>query len=74
MKAEQTIIRIHTPHIKLGEFLKLCGAAQTGGEAKALITAGKAEVNGEVCLIRGKKLPPGTQVTVNNSKFIIHNA
>lgn len=55
-------IRIHTEFIKLDSFLKLASAVMTGGEAKELILDGKVEVNGEVCLMRGKKLYPGYTV------------
>lgn len=36
--------------------MKLCGMADTGGEAKLFIQNGEVEVNGEICLMRGKKL------------------
>ena len=55
-------IAISTPFIKLDAFLKFCGAAGTGGEAKQRIAAGEALVNGEVCTQRGKKLRPGDTV------------
>ena len=55
-------IAISTPFIKLDAFLKFCGAAGTGGEAKQRIAAGEALVNGEVCTQRGRKLRPGDTV------------
>ena len=57
-------IKITTPFIKLDQFLKFAGIAYTGGEAKEMVAAGIVSVNGEVCLMRGKKLTPGTTVTV----------
>lgn len=57
-------ILIHTEFIKLDALLKLAGLVETGGEAKVLIQAGQVLVNGEVCEMRGKKLRPGDNVTL----------
>ena len=46
-------------YIKLESLLKFAGIIPTGGEAKTVIQAGNVLVNGEVCLMRGKKLRPG---------------
>lgn len=56
-------VSIDTEYIKLDQFLKLCGAAPSGGTAKEDILSGRVEVNGEVCLMRGRKLYPGDRVT-----------
>lgn len=56
--AEQEVT-IHTEYIKLEQLLKLSGAAESGGQAKERIAAGEVTVNGERCLMRGKKLRPG---------------
>lgn len=40
--------------IRLNDLLKVSGEAVTGGQAKVLIQAGKVEVNGEICTMRGK--------------------
>ena len=48
--------------IRLGQFLKLAGVVDTGGEAKARIQAGEAKVNGEVEIRRGRQLVPGDLV------------
>ena len=50
--------------IRLGQFLKLAGLADTGGEAKMLIQDGAVLVNGEACLQRGRHLNPGDLVEV----------
>lgn len=42
--------------IRLGQAMKLCGAADSGVTAKLLIQDGKVTVNGEICTQRGKKL------------------
>ncbi|WP_071431614.1 RNA-binding S4 domain-containing protein [Angelakisella massiliensis] len=67
MKTE--VITIHTEMIKLDSFLKFAGAAETGGHAKELVAAGEVLVNGEVCLMRGKKLYPGDRVTLGETVY-----
>ena len=52
------------PYIKLDQFLKWQGIAQTGGEAKIIIKQGMVEVNGEEEIRRGRKLITGDRVTV----------
>ena len=64
-------IHIHTEYIKLDALLKLAGLVETGGEAKVLIQDGQVQVNGEVCLMRGKKLRPGDQVTLDGRTVTI---
>ena len=59
------IVSIKPPFIKLEQFLKFAGIADTGGIAKMMILDGIVEVNGEVCLMRGKKLVDGDKVAVN---------
>lgn len=58
-------IEISTPFIKLDQFLKFSGAALSGGEAKEMVAAGIVSVNGEICLMRGKKLFPGNVVEIS---------
>ena len=62
-------IKINTEFIKLDSFLKYCGAAYTGGEAKEAVIYGEVSVNGEVCLQRGKKLYEGDTVTFNGNSY-----
>ena len=64
-------IHIHTEYIKLDALLKLAGLVETGGEAKVLIQDGQVPVNGEACLMRGKKLRPGDQVTLDGRTVTI---
>jgi len=54
---------ISTEYIKLDSFLKFAGMCETGGEAKEEILSGNVLVNGEACLMRGKKLRRGDSVT-----------
>lgn len=62
-------IRITTEFIKLDSFLKFCGAAFTGGEAKEAVIYGLVKVNGEVCLQRGKKLYEGDIVEFEQHSY-----
>ena len=62
-------IFINTPYITLEAMLKLSGAVSTGGEAKLAIKDGQATVNGEVCLMRGKKLRAGDRVLFSNRLY-----
>ena len=58
-------VKIETEFIKLDALLKFAGAAETGGQAKEMVTQGTVSVNGEVCTMRGKKIRPGDHVTLN---------
>lgn len=64
-------VKIITEFIKLDQLLKFAGAAAIGSEAKGLILDGKVSVNGEVCLMRGKKIRPGDIVTINGKEIIV---
>lgn len=57
--------------IKLDQYLKLMGVAQTGGQAKLLIQAGEVEVNGAIETRRGRKLALGDRVTIDTETFIV---
>ena len=65
----QVAISISTEFIKLEAFLKFAGAAETGGEAKNRIQNGDVLVDGEVCTMRGKKLVPGMEVTLDGISY-----
>lgn len=60
-----TEIRVNPPFIKLEQFLKFGNIAETGGMAKLMISDGIVAVNGEICLMRGKKLYNNDVVQVN---------
>jgi len=51
--------------IRLGQFLKLGGIAETGGHARALLDDGAVTVNGEPESRRGRQLRPGDVVEVD---------
>lgn len=48
--------------IRLGQFLKLAGLVDTGGEAKLRVQNGEVTVNGAVDTRRGRQLVPGDLV------------
>lgn len=59
--------------IKLDQYLKLVGAADTGGQAKILVQNGQVLVNGEVETRRGRQLKSGdaVQVVGNDTVFTV---
>ena len=57
--------------ITVGQFLKLAGLAASGGEAKALVTEGKACVNGAPETRRGHKLQVGDIVEVGGRIAVV---
>lgn len=67
-------VEIETPFIRLDSFLKLCGAAETGGHAKFLVQNGMVEVGSDVCTMRGKKLVPGDVVACEGKKFEVSSS
>lgn len=65
-------VNITTEYIKLDQLLKYAGEVAIGSDAKQLILDGKVSVNGQPCLIRGKKLRTGDVVTVEGAEITIH--
>ncbi len=63
--AEFRTFPIQTEWIRLDQFLKYCGLAETGGHAKEIVAEGAVSVNGEVCTARGKKLFPGDRAQID---------
>ena len=57
-------VEISTEFIKLEQLLKFSSICQTGGEAKNIILDSQVKVNGDICLMRGKKLRTGDKVQV----------
>jgi ribosome-associated protein len=50
--------------IRLGQFLKLAGLAESGTHARDLVADGEVRVNGEVETRRGRQLVRGDRVTL----------
>lgn len=50
--------------IRLGQFLKFAGLADSGAHARELVIAGDVEVDGQIETQRGRQLHGGELVTV----------
>lgn len=74
VSARTVSVPISTEYIKLESFLKLANAVESGGMAKNFIQNGEVAVNGEVCLMRGKKLRPGDTVRFNGTGYLVTDA
>ena len=64
-------VKIKTGFIRMDQFLKFCGVAETGGHAKQLVKEGLVLLNGEVCTQRGKKLYLGDEVQVEDYRLLV---
>lgn len=71
---EMIELTIKEDFIRLDSALKLSGLAYTGGMAKMAVQNGEVKVNGEVCLMRGKKLYEGDTAEFEGKGFVIKNA
>ena len=61
---EKIETNIKTEYIKLDQLLKFSGLAESGSDAKDMILCEMVSVNGEKCVMRGKKIRSGDKVTV----------
>lgn len=66
-------IEINTEFITLGQFLKLSGTINTGGEAKIYLLSNIVFVNDEPENRRGKKLRQNDVVKIDNKSYLIVN-
>ena len=62
--AEAARVPVADDAIRLGQFLKLSGLADSGAEARALLEDGDVTVNGEPETRRGRQLRRGDEVVV----------
>ena len=60
---------IRGEHITLDALLKATGLAPSGGGAKAMVTTGKVQVDGQMEVRRGCKLRPGQVVAVAGTRI-----
>ncbi len=67
-------VPITTPYITLGQFLKLVGLIDNGGEAKIYLQCQSVFVNGKKENRRGRKLYPDFKIETNNLLFMIEDA
>ena len=61
--------KIRDEYIKLGQLIKVVGIAQSGLEAKDIITAGEVSVNGETDIRRGRKVYKGDTVNYKGEEI-----
>lgn len=59
MEIHKEKTEITTEYIKLDQLLKFSGIAENGAMAKEMILDGIISVNGDVCIMRGKKIRRG---------------
>jgi len=74
MKIDSTDLRqviIREVPIELCQFIKFGGLAESGGEAKYLISEGLVQLNGIVETRKGRKLDIGDQVSVNGRTIVV---
>lgn len=64
-------IKINEDFIRLDSLLKLASLVSTGGHAKVVIQGGEVKVNGEVCLMRGKKIRTGDTVLYGGKEITV---
>jgi ribosome-associated protein len=62
-------IEIRGESIKLGQLLKLHGAAEHGAMAKDMIADGEVTVNGEIETRRGATIRPGDRIEALGEAF-----
>jgi ribosome-associated protein len=62
-------VAIRDEVIRLGQFLKLSGAIDTGGDVKGPLALGDVSVNGAVEHRRGRQLVKGDVVNLGDLKF-----
>lgn len=54
--------------IRLGQFLKLTGLIEVGGDAKGVLASGRVSVNGDVEQRRGRQLVVGDVVALDDEQ------
>lgn len=64
-------IKLREEFIKLGQALKAANLVESGVDAKYEILEGNVKVNGEVCIMRGKKLYAGDVIEFDGVKIKI---
>ncbi len=57
--------------IKLDQFMKLMGIAQSGGQAKHMVQGGEVLVNDILETRRGRQLSAGDRVTIGGQTFVV---
>lgn len=66
-----TEVAISGESIRLGQFLKLANAIDSGADAKAVIATGEVTVNGQPEGRRGRQLVRGDTVAVGSIELVV---
>ena len=66
-----TDVPISGDNIRLGQFLKLANAIDSGSDAKVLLAEGVVRVNGEPETRRGRQLASGDVVEVREHRLVV---
>lgn len=66
-------IIIKTSYITLGQFLKISGIIQNGGEAKFFLSNNKVLINNSIDQRRGRKLYRGDIIKIKENEYLIQN-
>jgi ribosome-associated protein len=64
-----TEVPIRDSVIRLGQFLKLAGAVESGADVKQILAGDEVRVNGELERRRGRQLVRGDQVALGGEVF-----
>ena len=64
-------IKIYTPYIKLGQFLKLINVVSSGGQEKIFLLTKIIKVNNEKENRRGRKLVIGDKINIEGKEYEI---
>jgi ribosome-associated protein len=64
-------VPISGENIRLGQFLKLANAIDSGADAKTLLADDRVQVNGEVETRRGRQLVRGDAVVIDGLELTV---
>lgn len=64
-----TEVQIRDSVIRLGQFLKLAGAVESGADVKRILTGDEVTVNGVVEHRRGRQLVRGDEIGLGGEQF-----
>lgn len=65
-------LELRGDYIELDKLLKATGLADSGGQARALITAGEVTVDGQVELRKTAKIRAGQRVRLGAACVLVH--
>jgi ribosome-associated protein len=70
--AETHAVPIRDAVIRLGQFLKLAGAVESGADVKRILALDDVTVNGEIEHRRGRQLGNDDVVTLGEETFVVN--